>query len=42
MKEEYDQLLKSGMFWVFFPTLTGTWSKDMAHFIEYYVTKCKR
>lgn len=42
MKEEYDELLKSGMFWVFFPNLSGNWVDDMPEFIEYYVTKCKR
>ena len=42
IKQEYDYLLKSGMFWVFLPQLTGTWEDDMAEFIEYYVTKCKR
>jgi len=28
MKEEYLGLLKSGMFWVFYPQLTGSWTKD--------------
>lgn len=38
MKEEYDQLLKSGMFWVFFPDMTGYWVEDEPDFIEFYVT----
>lgn len=28
MKEEYDGLLKSGMFWEFYPSLSGEWDKD--------------
>lgn len=27
-KEEYELLLKSGMFWEFHPELTGDWEKD--------------
>ncbi len=27
-KENYDKLLKSGMFWEFHPELTGNWNKD--------------
>lgn len=28
MKKEYESLLKSGMFWEFYPELTGQWDKD--------------
>ena len=28
MKEEYLSLLNSGMFWEFYPQLTGNWEKD--------------
>lgn len=28
MKKEYEQLLASGMFWEFYPELTGEWEKD--------------
>ena len=42
IEEEYNAILKSGMFWVWFPNLTGEWEKDAPDFIEYYVTKCKR
>jgi len=42
MKERYEAALKSGMFWVWFPHLTGNWNEDMAEFIEYVVTKCSR
>lgn len=28
MKEEYFSLRKSGMFWEFYPQLTGEWDKD--------------
>lgn len=27
-KEEYDKLLKSGMFWVCYPELSGNWEAD--------------
>ncbi len=27
-KEDYDKLLSSGMFWEFYPELTGEWEKD--------------
>ena len=27
-KKNYDILLKSGMFWEYFPELTGNWEKD--------------
>ena len=27
-KREYERLLKSGMFWEFYPQLTGIWRKD--------------
>jgi hypothetical protein len=28
MKEQYESLLKSGMFWEFYPELSGQWVKD--------------
>ena len=28
MKNEYESLLKSGMFWEFYPELSGQWVKD--------------
>jgi len=28
MLNEYNDLLKSGMFWEFYPELSGDWSKD--------------
>ena len=27
-KDNYDKLLKSGMFWEFHPELSGDWNKD--------------
>ncbi len=27
-KDKYNKILYSGMFWVFYPELTGVWSKD--------------
>lgn len=32
MKEEYDELLKTGMFWEFYPKFTGEWAKDKKEF----------
>jgi len=29
--KEYKELLKSGMFWEFYPELTGDWEKDKPH-----------
>lgn len=31
-KEEYDSILKSGMFWEFHPELLGNWEKDKNYF----------
>jgi len=31
---EYYQLLSSGMFWEFFPELTGEWLKDKEQFLK--------
>ena len=28
IKDSYDRLLKSGMFWEFYPQLTGEWEED--------------
>lgn len=28
MKKEYFELLKTGMFWEFYPNLVGDWEKD--------------
>lgn len=28
LRQEYDKLLASGMFWEFYPYLTGTWKND--------------
>jgi len=33
-KSEYQQLLKSGMFWEFYPELSGEWTKDKNEFIK--------
>jgi hypothetical protein len=32
MKEHYEKLLLSGMFWEFHPDLTGEWEKDKEEF----------
>ena len=33
-KEDYNLLLKSGMFWVFYPELTGDWWFDNETFFK--------
>ena len=33
-RQEYDLLLKSGMFWEFHPNLTGEWKKDRLEWLE--------
>ena len=34
--EDYNKLLKSGMFWEFHPELSGEWEKDKDEFIKYH------
>lgn len=36
MENEYLSILKSGMFWVFFPEMIGEWEKDKQPFTEFY------
>ena len=33
-REEYEQLLKSGMFWEFYPELSGEWKNDRLQWLE--------
>ncbi len=33
-KENYDRLLKSGMFWEFHPELSGDWNEDKILFLN--------
>ena len=35
IRENYNSLLKSGMFWEFHPHLTGEWEKDKGWFMAY-------
>jgi len=35
IQQEYTSLLLSGVFWVIFPTYTGTWSVDKKEFTEF-------
>jgi hypothetical protein len=37
-KQEYESLLTSGMFWEFFPELSGDWAKDKKEFKKF----CKK
>lgn len=34
VKKTYDDTLKTGMFFEFFPNMTGIWEKDKKHFIK--------
>lgn len=36
LRENYDSLLKSGMFWEFHPHLTGEWERDKEWFTYWY------
>ena len=36
MKAEYEALLKSGMFWVWYPGLSGDWGKDKIEWTKIY------
>jgi hypothetical protein len=36
IEKEYYQLLKSGMFYEFFPDLSGIWDKDKNQFTVFY------
>lgn len=38
MKNEYERLLKSGMFFEFYPQLTGIWEKDKIEWAKIYTT----
>lgn len=40
-KLEYDSLLKSGMFWEFYPFLSGEWGKDKLQWSNIYLKLCK-
>ena len=40
-KLEYDELLKSGMFWEFYPNLTGNWNTDKLQWGNIYLELCK-
>ena len=40
-KKEYAGLLGSGMFWEWFPTLTGNWEEDKDQFIVLWYSKHK-
>jgi len=35
-QEEYKSLLNSGMFWEFYPELTGEWGKDKKQWAEIF------
>jgi len=36
MKKEYQQLLSSGMFWEFYPELSGNYDKDKTQWCKIY------
>jgi hypothetical protein len=42
IKKPYDMFLKSGMFWKFYPQLTGNWEEDKAFWEEEYLEQRKR
>lgn len=36
MMKEYEGVLKSGMFWEWYPDLTGNWEQDKKKWVNYY------
>lgn len=42
MKETYDKVLKSGMFWEFYPQLTGVWEEDKEFWEEEYLERLEK
>lgn len=42
MKETYDKVLKSGMFWEWYPQLTGVWEEDKEFWEEEYLEQQNR
>lgn len=42
IKDSYDRLLKSGMFWEFYPQLTGEWEEDKDFWYEEYHEQMER
>lgn len=36
IKSEYEQMLKSGMFYELFPEYSGKWDQDKAQFTRFY------
>jgi len=41
-KTAYNTLLKSGMFYEFYPQLTGNWDEDMDFWFEAYMEQMER
>ena len=41
-KNAYNSLLKSGMFWEFYPRLTGVWEDDEDFWFEEYIEQMER
>ena len=41
-KNAYNSLLKSGMFWEFYPNLTGVWDDDKDFWFEEYIEQMER
>ena len=42
IKHSYTLLLKSGMFWEFYPQLSGNWDEDMDFWYEEYHDQMER
>jgi hypothetical protein len=41
-KDAYNKLLKSGMFWEFYPQLTGDYEEDKDFWFEEYIEQMER
>jgi hypothetical protein len=42
IKSEYEQLKASGMFWEFFPELSGEWERDQSPYTKFYQERERR
>lgn len=42
IRKSYDTLLKSGMFWEFYPELSGVWEEDKEFWEEEYLEQQNR
>lgn len=42
IRQEYEELKQSGMFWEFFPELSGVWERDQSPYTQFYIERERR